>query len=132
MKERLASARRVLDVQLKLQQIAELKLAELRSREQELFAEEADLVRYLSGESPLAGVLSSSLARRLRKNGQNLLETRQAKASEEKALLDRAARAKLSERMVERLDLDLRRTEERSELGDLVERFLARSSASFP
>ena len=109
-----------------------MKLAELQRQEQELVAEEAELLSFLAGESPFSGVLSSNVARRLRKNGQMLRETRQAKANQETALLDRAARAKLSERMVEGLDLQVRRTEERSELSELIEQFLARSGASSP
>ena len=100
MNDRLLSARRVLDVQVKLRRIAELKLAELQRQEQVLQAEEAELTRFLGGESPFAGVLSSNIVRRLRKNSQKLRETRQAKESQETMVLEHAARVKLSERMI--------------------------------
>ena len=47
-------------------------------------------------------------------------------------VLERAARVKLSERMIGVLDREMRRSEEKRELGELIERFLARSDASFP
>lgn len=132
MKNRLLSARRVLDAQVKLLRIAELKLVELRRSEQMLQAEEAELVRFLGGESPFFGAMSSSIAGRLRRNGQKLGETRQTIKSQETVVLERAGRVKLGERMVGVLDLEMRRSGEKRELGELIEQFLARSDASFP
>ena len=65
-----------------------------------LQAEEAELTRFLGGESLFAGVLSSTIVRHLRKNSQKLRETRQAKESQEATVLEHAARVKLSERMI--------------------------------
>ena len=132
MKNRTVSAHRVWGVQEKLRQIAELKLAELLRREQELLAEESELLRYIGGDGLFAGVLSSNLARRLRKNSQSLQETRRIQKLQEKLLLDRAARAKVSERVVELLGREARREEEKRDLGEIIEGLLSRSTASFP
>lgn len=55
MNDRLSSARRVLDMQVKLRRIAELKLVELRRQELVLRTEEEELSRFLGGESPFLG-----------------------------------------------------------------------------
>lgn len=52
--------------------------------------------------------------------------------SQETMVLERAARVKLSERMIGVLDLEMHRNEEKRELGELIDQFLARSDASFP
>jgi hypothetical protein len=132
MNDRLLSARRVLDVQVKLRRIAELKLAELQRQEQVLQAEEAELTRFLGSESLFVGVLSSSIVRQLRKNGQKLREIGQEKEKQEAKVLECAARVKLSERMIGVLDLEMRRSGEKRELGELIDQFLGRSGASFP
>lgn len=132
MNDRLLSARRVLDVQVKLRRIAELKLAEFQRQEEVLQAEEAELTRFLGSESLFVGVLSSSIVRQLRKNGQKLREIGQEKEKQEAKVLECAARVKLSERMIGVLDLEMRRSGEKRELGELIDQFLGRSGASFP
>lgn len=126
------SVRRVHGVQTKLRRVAELKLVELQRRQQALQAEEAELTRFLGGDSPFAGVLSATIVRRLRRNSQEQSETRQEKERQEASVLEQAAREKLAERMIGVLEDAIRRSTERRELGELIERVLARSHASFP
>jgi hypothetical protein len=132
MTDRLSSARRILDVQVKLRRIAELKLADLQRQEQALQSEETELTRFLGSDSQFVGVLSSSIVRQLRRNSQKLKEIRQEKEAQETKVRERAARVKLSESMIEVLDREMRRSQEKRELGEVIEQFLGRSDASFP
>jgi hypothetical protein len=61
-----------------------------------------------------------------------LQETRRIQKLQEELLLDRAARAKVSERIVGLLGREVRREEDKRDLDEITEGLLSRPAASFP
>jgi hypothetical protein len=130
MKDRARTAKRLFEVQRQLHRIEELKFAQLQKRLADLEAEQLELTRALSEDGALHGLFFDMTVRRLiaaRQEIARLLPEQQAQA---RILIAYAGRMRHAERLAETLDLDLRRTRERSDLEEILDVSLASADAS--
>lgn len=130
MRDRVKSLKRVLQVQKHLHAREELKYVRLRQKVHQCQEEQRDITNALSGDDALHSLFLDVTVRRLQ--ALRLEESRLAPLVEAQArvLSEHGARLSNSERLAEELGEELKRTEERLELEQLLEAGFARGDAS--
>ncbi|MGA9486257.1 MAG: hypothetical protein WBV25_04165 [Methylocella sp.] len=128
MNERLRRSRRVLAVQSQLDRLAQWSLIDLQSRAVVLGDQQRGLVRFMSEESLVAGIFSSTMMRRL----QTLAEMLATIASEQDLQrgrhLEERRRLHCAEWIVTILESEVRRKEALRQLAEIIETALQRTS----
>jgi hypothetical protein len=130
MADRLKSVRRVLAVQTQLHKLAQWKLADLASKDDDLRQKQESLVRFTDEDGSYGAIFSNALMRRLRMIGEERARCQnQHKLQEEKTAEERQKLGRMQSR-AEELE-DLQKVEaERKELAESLERLVARPGAS--
>ena len=113
---------RILALQQQLHRIEQWRLADLQIREEELAAEQTDLIAALNEDNALQGLFIDSMARRLQSLSDEEAKTGQAKEVQAVHLLDQASRLVCAERLAEAADLEEMRSNEKKELAEAIER----------
>jgi len=128
MSERLRRSRRVLAVQAQLDRLAQWSLIDLQSRAAVLGDQQRGLVRFISEESLVSGIFSSTMMRRL----QTLAEMLATIASEQDVQrgrhLEERRRLHRAEWIVTILESEARRKEVLRQLAEIIETALQRTS----
>ncbi|WP_182084906.1 hypothetical protein [Aureimonas sp. ME7] len=126
--ERLA---RVRDVQEKMRQIEEWRLAELVREENRLVENERELLETLGSQSLMHGLFLDAKVSALRRNDMALRETRSREEEARRRVRDAHAAEKRVERAAERAQALEAADRERDELMSALEDHLAAKAASF-
>jgi hypothetical protein len=130
MKRQRDSLAKILLLQEKLHKLSAWRVAALDRQRIELAAAQQDTIAAIDQDVMSHRLLLESATRRLRLIG-NLIELNKLQhAAQTKHSLEQGARAKVVERMVDRVDEKYRKQVERNDLTDLIERALNRPSAS--
>jgi hypothetical protein len=130
MRGRSQNAKRMLEVQKHLHSIEELKYLRLKQQIDKCETEQRELTEALSSEDALHGLFLDMSVRRiqaLKQEGIRLMPLLQKQA---RVLVDHGGRIKNTERLVKELEYEERRDEDRSDLEEILEVMLAKSSAS--
>jgi hypothetical protein len=124
------SAKRMLVVQKHLHSIEELKYLRLKQQIDKCETEQRELTEALSGEDALHGLFLDMSVRRIQALKQEEIRLMPLLQNQERVLVDHGGRIKSTERLVEELEYEERRAEERSDLEEILEVTLAKGSAS--
>lgn len=124
------SAKRMLVVQKHLHSIEELKYLRLKQKIDKCETEQRELTEALSGEDALHGLFLDMSVRRIQALKQEEIRLMPLLQNQERVLVDHGGRIKSTERLVEGLEYEERRAEERSDLEEILEVTLAKGSAS--
>jgi hypothetical protein len=124
--------RKLLAVQTKLREIAELRLKRLRDEEARLKQEQSETIQALNGGGPLHGLFVEPMARRLQDLSGRLSSATGAIARELTVTITETAKARHLERLNADAEMAHNRHLERKELLDVAETSLRKNSASLP
>lgn len=130
MRGRSQSAKRMLEVQKHLHSIEELKYLRLKQQIDKCESEQRELTEALSGEDALLGLFLDMSVRRIQALKQEEVRLIPLLQKQARVLVDHGGRIKSTERLVEELEYEERRAEERSDLEEVLEVTLARGRAS--
>jgi hypothetical protein len=121
MRELLRRSQRILAVQSQLDKLAEWGLIDLQSQEATLWDRHRSLVRFMSEESSVAGIFSSTMMHRL----QTIAEKLAAIAKEQDAQRDRhlneRRRLRRAVRIFTALEIEARRKDAMHQLAESIE-----------
>lgn len=132
MEKRLQKTKRILKVQEQLHQIAEWKLVNLQRQVVELQNTQQTLIATLNDDQLLHGLFVEARSRRLQTLAAEEGRVKVAEGEQKKAALDRAMQLKRTERMVETLSIEHRRTIEKKDYLALLDSLVTKSDASLP
>jgi hypothetical protein len=132
MEKRLQKTKRILKVQEQLHQIAEWKLVNLQRQVVELQNTQQTLIATLNDDQLLHGLFVEARSRRLQTLAAEEGRVKVAEGEQKKAALDRAMQVKRTERMVETLSIEHRRTIEKKDYLALLDSLVTKSDASLP
>lgn len=124
--------RKLLAVQSKLREIAELRLQRLREEEARLKRETTETIEALNGAGPFHGLFVAPMARRLQDLSSRLTHASSAVAKQQHAAIMEAARTKHLERLTASAATAHDRQQERKELLEIAEASLRKNPASLP
>ena len=130
MRGRSQSAKRMLEVQKHLHSIEELKYLRLKQQIDKCETEQRELTEALSSEDALHGLFLDMSVRRIQALKQEEIRLIPLLQRQARVLVDHGGRIKNTERLVKELEYEERRAEERSDLEEILEVMLAKSSAS--
>ena len=130
MQGRSQSAKRMLEVQKHLHSIEELKYLRLKQQIDKCETEQRELTEALSSEDALHGLFLDMSVRRIQALKQEEIRLMPLLQKQARVLVDHGGRIKNTERLVKELEYEERRDEERSDLEEILEVMLAKSSAS--
>jgi hypothetical protein len=123
---------RVVRVQKRLHQLAELKVAELGSDKRELAQDEAALIDALNRDASLQGLFIEAMARRLAVLAREMARVDRALDAETGRLFDEGLRLKRAERLSERVrQAELAAAWQRG-FEELIARLGGKGEASLP
>jgi len=132
MKQRLGKIDRIIRVQRHLHTSAELQLASLQRKENELKEAQRELLQAMGETDVLHGLFVDVIAKRLKILSLEEART-QADILEQKALtIDRALQVKRSEKMHSRLKEEDRQDQEKKELAAILELSARKERTSLP
>ena len=132
MEDRLRKMKRIQDVQTRLHQLAEQKLARLQREQQELKQAQVDIVEALNNDDVLHGLFIDAMAGRLNRLAAESEKVQRAETMQEKRVREEALRLKRAERMAGRLDVAARRNHEKRGFRDLLDGIGRSKDASLP
>lgn len=121
MQQRRDRLRKLLSVQGKLRELAELRLKRLRDEEARLKLEQSETLAALNGEGPLHGLFVEPMARRLQTLSGRLAGTVKAITTELNGTIAAVARVKHLERLTAQAELGHARQQERKGLMEVAE-----------
>jgi hypothetical protein len=132
MEKRAQRARRLLNVLTKLHRIEEQKKFELQRRYDELERSQREVIHALNAEDALHGMFIDTTARLLRSLSTEAQRVGEARDAQSVRLRERAVKVKTAERLKKTLEKNTDQIRKESELRDIIERYVGRSSASLP
>lgn len=132
MEKRAQRARRLFKVLTKLHRIEEQKKLELQRRYDELEQSQYEVINALNAEDALHGMFIDTTARLLRSLSTEAQRVAEARDAQSMRLRERAVRVKTAERLKKTLEKNADQIRKESELRDVIERYVGRSSASLP
>ena len=130
MRGRSQSAKRMLEVQKHLHSIEELKYLRLKQQIDTCETEQRELTEALSSEDALHGLFLDMSVRRIQALKQEEIRLMPLLQKQARVLVEHGGRIKNTERLVEELEYEERRADERSDLEEILEVMLAKGSAS--
>jgi hypothetical protein len=115
---------RMLAVQQQLYRIEEWKLADLERTLERLEVSQREVIGALNEDDALQGLFLDAMARRLRSLGEEASRVGQQREEQSARLLEQGARKVCAERLAETLDRQLARAGDKTQLLDVIERFV--------
>jgi hypothetical protein len=115
---------RMLAVQQQLYRIEEWKLADLERTLEGLENSQREVIGALNEDDALQGLFLDAMARRLRSLGEEASRVGQQRDEQSARLLEHGARKVCAERLAETLDRELARAGDKTQLLDVIERFV--------
>jgi hypothetical protein len=115
---------RMLAVQQQLYRIEEWKLADLERTLEGLEISQREVIGALNEDDALQGLFLDAMARRLRSLGEEASRVGQQRDEQSARLLEHGARKVCAERLAETLDRELARAGDKTQLLDVIERFV--------
>ena len=115
---------RMLAVQQQLYRIEEWKLADLERTLERLEVSQREVIGALNEDDALQGLFLDAMARRLRSLGEEASRVGQQRDEQSARLLEHGARKVCAERLAETLDRQLARAADKTQLLDVIERFV--------
>ncbi|WP_158816256.1 hypothetical protein [Methylocapsa sp. S129] len=130
MKQRRKSLAKILALQDQLHKLNAWKLAALDQQRAALEEAQKQTIEAIDRDVTMNGVLVAGATRHLRGIGRKIEAVKSEHVVQTRLSLEQGVRTKLAERLVDSVDAKYRKQQERSDLGDLIERSLAKGSAS--
>lgn len=130
MAQRRKSLAKILALQDQLKDLSAWKLAALEQQRVELEEAQRATIEAIDRDAISAGILVGSASSRLRRIDRRIEAVKVERVAQAERARREAMRAKLAERMVESVEAQFRMRQERADLGDLIERAVARKAAS--
>ncbi|MBZ6079335.1 hypothetical protein [Microvirga puerhi] len=132
MQKRLQKTKRLLKLQQKLHEIEKWKLAGLQQRIIEVQDAQATLITTLNDDDALHGLFVEARAKRLQSLSVEEVRIKQAQEQQSKVALDKAMKVKRTERLVDRLNVEHRRHDEKKDYLSLLDVLASKTDASLP
>jgi hypothetical protein len=130
MKQRRKALAKILVLQDQLHKLSTWKLAALDQQQASLIEAQKATIEAIDHDAMTHRVLVASATRHLRAIDRQIETVKIQHAMQTRVAREQGARAKLAERMVDRVDVTYRMQQERNDLSDLIERAVAKESAS--
>jgi len=130
MKARAKGAKRILEVQKHLHDIAESKYLQIKQKLDACEQDERELANALSDEGALHGLFIDVTVKRLAAVRQEARRIEGVLQQCARAVLEQGGRVRNAKRLVESLEVEVRRVDERGDLEAMLEVQLAREGAS--
>jgi hypothetical protein len=130
MRQRRKSLEKILLLQDQLHKLSAWKLAALDQQRAALEETQKETIEAIDRDAIANGILVVSATHRLRGIDKQIAVVKAQHVRQAQVALEQGARAKLAERLVEKVDAKYRKQQERSDLGDLIERSLVKGNAS--
>jgi hypothetical protein len=130
MKQRRKSLEKIRLLQDQLHKLSTWKLAALDQERMALEVAQKETIEAIDRDITMNGVLVAGATRHLRGIDRKIEAVKAQHIVQSRVALEQGARAKLVERLVESVESTVRKQQERSDLGDLIDRSLAKRSAS--
>jgi hypothetical protein len=130
MKQRRKSLAKILVLQDQLHKLSAWKLAALDRQRAALEIAQKETIAAIDRDAIGNGILVAGATRHLRGIDRQIEAVNAQHKAQARLALEQGARAKLAERMVERVEAHCREQQERSDLGDLIASSLGKQSAS--
>jgi hypothetical protein len=125
-------AQRLLDVQQDLQRLEEMRVAGLKSRQNEIAVAREELAVTLNGDESLREIALPMIVKRLKLLGEESVRVDTEIHRRSQMLLALAGRTKQAERLLRALEQQHERAMSDKELLDMIERALRSDDASLP
>jgi len=132
MKQRIRKMNRILKVQERLKQEAELKVSLLEKEAAELRTAQEAIIHSMNDHDTLHGLFVDVAAKRLQALSTQEGHVEKAKVAQKAVALDKAMQVKRTEKMLTNLKGQDRREMEKKDLAAILETLAKGSSASFP
>ena len=132
MKQRIRKIDRILKVQERLKQEAELKVSRLEREAAELRTAQEAIIHSMNDHSTLHGLFVDVAAKRLQALSTQEGHVEKAKVAQKAVALEKAMQAKRTEKMLTNLKDRSRREMEKKDLVAILETLAKGPSASFP
>jgi hypothetical protein len=130
MKQRRKALAKMLTLQDQLHKLSAWKLAALDRQRAELEETQLATIEAIDRDAVANGILVDSGTRHLRSIDKQIATVKAQHVAQAQHAREQGARAKLVERLVDSVDAKYRMQQERSDLGDLIERSIANGGAS--
>lgn len=117
-------------LQEQLHKLSTWKLAALDQQRAALEETQQAMIEAIDRHAITNGFLVASATNRLRGVDRQIAVVKAQHVKQAQVALEQGARAKLAERLVEKVEVKHRKQQERNDLGDLIERSLGKNSAS--
>jgi hypothetical protein len=130
MKQRRKSLEKILLLQDQLHKLSTWKLAALDQQRAALEETQKATIEAIDRDAIANGILVASATHRLRGIDKQIAVVKAQHVKQAQVALEQGARTKLAERLVDKVEAKYRKQQERSDLGDLIERSLGKDSAS--
>jgi hypothetical protein len=130
MKQRRKSLEKILVLQDQLHKLSTWKLAALDQQRAALEETQKATIEAIDRDAITNGILVASATHRLRGIDKQIAVVKAQHVKQAQVALEQGARTKLAERLVDKVEAKYRKQQERSDLGDLIERSLGKDSAS--
>ena len=132
MKQRIRKIDRILKVQERLKQEAELKVSLLEREAAELRASQEAIIHSMNDHDTLHGLFVDMAAKRLQTLSTQESHVEKARAVQKGVALEKAMQSKRTEKMLTNLRDQSRRETEKKDLATILETLAKGGSASFP
>jgi hypothetical protein len=132
MKQRIRKIDRILKVQERLKQEAELKVSLLERETAELRTAQEAIIHSMNDHDTLHGLFVDVAAKRLQTLSTQEGHVEKAKVVQKAVALEKAMQAKRTEKMLSNLRDQNRRETEKKDLASILETLVKGGSASFP
>jgi ATP/maltotriose-dependent transcriptional regulator MalT len=130
MKQRHKSLEKILALQEQLHRLSTWKLASLEQQRVNLEEAQKETIEAIDRDVTMNGVLVAGATRHLRGIDRKIEAVKAQHVVQSRVALEQGARTKLAERLVDSVEAKVRKQQERSDLGDLIERSVAKTGAS--
>jgi len=130
MKQRIRKIDRLIKVQQHLHKNAEIQLASLQRKEDELKTTQEDLLRSMDDSGALHGLLVDVVAKRLKMLALEETRTRAAVTEQRAVTIEKALQVKRSEKVFSRLKEDVRQEQEKKDLAAILELMVQKEGTS--
>lgn len=130
MRQRRKSLAKILLLQDQLHKLSAWKLAALDQERAALEETQKATIEAIDRDAMSNGILVKSATRRLRNIDRQIATVKAERLAQTQRAQEQAMRVKLAERLVQNVDAKYRMQQERAELGDLIERAVAKENAS--
>jgi ATP/maltotriose-dependent transcriptional regulator MalT len=130
MKQRHKSLEKILALQEQLHRLSTWKLASLEQQRVNLEEAQKETIEAIDRDVTMNGVLVAGATRHLRGIDRKIEAVKALHVVQSRVALEQGARTKLAERLVDSVEAKVRKQQERSDLGDLIERSVVKTGAS--